>query len=404
MIPRERIIAALKHKEPDRIPVDIGGTESSGIMAVTYNRLKKHLGISGRTQVFDMMQMITKVEPTVLEIVGADVIPLLIEPKQWKPWVLSDGSEVEIPAKINLRKLDNGDIEQISENGTVICRCPKDGLYFDPVFHPLEKSITLEDIDAAKPYFQSTDWPGYLDEDFEDLRAKAQKLYTETDYAIVGNLYVHLFAAAQSLRGFEDFMMDLVANKPFAHYILEKQVEAYLPRIDKYIEAVGPYVQIIQVNDDLGAQNAPQLSPQLYREMIKPYHKTLWQNIKQKSKKALLLHSCGSIYDLIPDLIEIGIDALNPVQVSAAKMDTKKLKKEFGKDITFWGGGCDTQNVLPYGSPDDVKEEVRRRVNDLAPGGGFVFCQVHNIQADVPVENIRAMYEELGTLGHNTKL
>ena len=193
-------------------------------------------------------------------------------------------------------------------------------------------------------------------------------------------------------------MVDLVVNKPLARKILDKQVQAYVPRIDKYIEAVGKFVQIILVNDDLGTQNGLQMSPEIYREVIKPFHKILWNYIKQKSKKYLLLHSCGSIYEIIPDIIELGIDALNPVQISAKDMDTAKIKKEFGKYITLWGGGCDTQKVLPYGTPEEVKAEVRKQVEILSTGGGFVFCQVHNIQPDVPPENIIAMYEELGTL------
>jgi uroporphyrinogen decarboxylase len=158
---------------------------------------------------------------------------------------------------------------------------------------------------------------------------------------------------------------------------------------------VGKYIDVIQVNDDLGTQNSPQMSRELYREMLKPYHKKLWSYIKERSGKPILLHSCGSIYDLIPDLIEIGVDALNPVQVSARNMDTRKLKREFGRYITFWGGGCDTQKILPYGTPEDVRSEVRRRAEELGEDGGFVFCQVHNIQHDVPPENILAMYEEL---------
>jgi uroporphyrinogen decarboxylase len=324
-------------------------------------------------------------------------VPLLIEPKRWKTWNLRDGTEVEIPAKVNFRKLDNGEIVQLAEDGRVISKCPSAGYYFDTVYHPLENAKSSEDIDAAESHFASSDWPDYIDENFSDLRAKARNLYECTQYAIVGNLWVHVLAAAQLLRGFENFMMDIAFDKKLAHRILAKQVEAYLPRVDSYIEAVGEYLQVIQVNDDLGTQNGLQMSPSLYREMIRPYHKELWGYIKQKSKKPLLLHSCGSVYELIPDFIEMGIDALNPVQVSAVNMDSAKLKKEFGKELTFWGGGCDTQTVLAKGSVSQVRQEVRRRVNDLAVGGGFVFCQVHNIQPDVPVENILAMYEELGT-------
>jgi len=303
-----------------------------------------------------------------------------------------------IPEKVILEKLDTGQTLQLAEDGTVLSMSPADGIYFDTVFYPLENARTPGDIDAGKAFFESFDWPGFLDEDYDDLKQKAKHIYQTTDYAVVANLYVHLFAAGQALRGYENFMVDLVADKPMAHRLLSRLLEAYLPRVDKYIEAVGPYVDIIQVNDDLGAQNSPLISPEIYREMIKPYHKKLWGYIKQKSKKPILLHSCGSIYDLIGDLIEIGVDALNPIQVSAANMDTKKLKAEFGRDIIFWGGGCDTQTILARKTPAEVKEEVAERVDDLAKGGGFVFCQVHNIQADVPVENIIAMYEKLREL------
>ena len=380
------------------MPVDLGASESSGIVGIAYNRLKARLGIAGRTQIYDLSQMIAKVEPAVLEAVGSDAMSLLIEPKQWQPWPLQDGSPGEIPAKMAINRLENGDLVQAADDGTVLSRCPAGGLYFDTVWHPLAQAATVEDIDAGQPFFESFDWPSCLDETYEDLRSKARDLHENTDYFIVGNLWVHVFASGQILRGFDQFMMDLVADKPLAHRLLARQVEAYMLRVDKYVEAVGQYVDIIQVNDDLGMQSGPQLRPELYREMVKPYHKRLWQYIKERSGKPLLLHSCGSVYEFIPDLIEMGIDALNPVQVSAANMDSAKLKAEFGSDITFWGGGCNTQSVLARGTPAEVRAEVRRRADDLAPGGGFVFCQVHNIQADVPVENILAMYEELGTL------
>lgn len=399
MTHRERIAAALAHKESDRVPIDLGGTESSGIMGICYNRLKDRLGVGERTQIYDLSQMIAKVEPSVLEAVGSDAMPLLIEPKEWQSWTLQDGSPGEIPAKMRIEELENGDSVQIADDGTVVSRCPAGGVYFDTCQHPLQSVSTVEHIDAGQPFFESFDWPSYLDETYDDLQAKARDLHENTDYFIVANLWVHVYASGQILRGFDNFMMDLAADKHLAHRLLDRQVEAYLPRVDKYVDAVGEYVDIIQVNDDLGMQTGPQLRPQLYREMVKPYHLRLWQYIKERSGKPLLLHSCGSVYEFIPDLIEMGIDALNPVQVAAADMDSKKLKAEFGQDMTFWGGGCDTQSVLARGTTQEVRDEVRRRVDDLAPGGGFVFCQVHNIQADVPVENVLAMYEELGTLG-----
>jgi uroporphyrinogen decarboxylase len=391
---RNRILTALKHREPDRIPVDLGATESSGITGVAYNRLKKYLRLVGRTQIYDIYQMISKVEEPVLRKVCSDAIPLLIEPRDWNPWTLQDGSPAEIPAKANLRRLDNGEVVQFSEDGRVIARSTSGGHYLDNVSPPLADARSTADIEKYG-YFKDFDWPDYLDETYDDLKHKAENLYSETDRLIVGNLWVHVFAAGQSLRGYENFMIDLIADQKLAHCLMENLMRVYMERVSKYAEALREYVQVIEVNDDLGTQLGPQLDPALYRKMIKPYHKRLWRYIKEKTGCYLLLHSCGSVYDFIPDFIEMGIDALNPIQVSARNMDTARLKREFGSQISFWGGGCDTQRVLPFGTPEQVEEEVKRRVDDLAPGGGFVFTQVHNIQPDVPPENIMAMYEAL---------
>lgn len=395
MTSRERIQAALAHREPDRIPVDLGASESSGIHGIAYNHLKQHLGLAGgRTQLYDLSQMIAKVEPNVLDAVSADVFPLLIEPRQWKPWTLMDGSACEVPARANLRQTARGGIELCSGN-TCVAVCPPGSYYLDTCDHPLEKAATPADIEAGLEHLRSFDWPAYNDEDYDDLREKARRLRQESDRAIVGNLWVHVFAAGQSLRGFENFMMDLLADKRLAHALMGRLVDCYEERVRQYVAAVGEYCDIIQVNDDLGTQNGLQVSLATYREMIKPHHARLWQLVKELSGKPLLLHSCGSIHDVIPDLIEMGVDAINPVQVAAVNMDSARLKAEFGRDLTFWGGGCDTQAVLERGTPAEVKAEVRRRCDDLAPGGGFVFCQVHNIQPTVPPENVMAMYEAL---------
>lgn len=399
MTGRERIELALQHREADRIPVDLGASESSGIHGIAYNRLKAYLGITdGATQIYDLSQMIAKVEPEVLDRVGADAVPLLIEPRRWKPWVLQDGSPCEVPHGAHLRERRGG-LELTADDGTVVACCPEGSYYLDTCYHALEKARTTGDIEAGLAHLQSFDWPEYLDEDYEDLRRKAKELYETTGRALVGNLWVHVFAAGQILRGFENFMVDLMADKRLAHALMGRLVDCYEERVRKYVAAVGEYCSVIQVNDDLGTQNGLQLSAPLYREMVKPYHARLWGLIKELSGKPLLLHSCGSVYDLLPDLIEIGVDALNPVQVAAANMDSAKLKREFGRHLTFWGGGCDTQEVLARGTPAEIKAEVKRRCADFAPGGGFVFCQVHNIQPDVPPESIMAMYEALGELG-----
>ena len=209
-----------------------------------------------------------------------------------------------------------------------------------------------------------------------------------------------IFERALWIRGFEDFLTDLVASPSLATSLLDMLTEMHIKYWDKALDAMGGLVQVVVEADDLGTQNKPLISPKIYRKYLKPRHKKVFSFIKKKAPNVyIFFHSCGSIYDLIPDLIESGIDILNPVQVSAAKMDTKRLKKEFGNEITFWGGGCDTQRILPYSAPQEVRDEVKKRIDDLAPDGGFIFNTVHNIQADVPPENIMAMWETLQEYG-----
>ena len=397
---RERILTALQHKEPDRVPVDLGAMDSTGIIAIAYNRLKAHLGINeGRTRVFDPYQQVVIVEDVILEWIGADVKPVIIGPRRWKPWQLPDGSPCEVPALWNPETLPDGSQVVRDASGAITARMPASGLYFEPVGYPLREAETIADVERQRAVIETMDWPGFADEDFDDLARKARYLYEHTDYALMGNFCAHIFAGAQLLRGFDTFLIDLLRNPALAECIMNELAEAFIRRFDRYVEAVGPYVQIINVNDDLGTQTAPMISPQLYRQRVKPYQRKLYKHIKSKFDGYLFLHSDGSLYRLIPDLIEIGVDILNPVQFTAANMDTRRLKAEFGRDLTFWGGGCDTQWVLPHGTLQEVRGEVKRRIEELASGGGFVFNQVHNIQADVPPANIVAMYEAVAKYG-----
>ncbi len=394
MTSRERVVEALRHREPDRIPLDIGGTESSGITAMAYNRLREHLGLPpGRTQVFDTYQQVVKVEDDVREALGVDTVPLLIEPREWRPAALPDGSPCEVPVKW-CPQADDGDEVVRNERGDVVARRPRDGFYFESVYAPLAAVEHASQLDGFAEAIEAFDWPSYADETLGDMAARAKRLFEETDLAIVGNVQCHLLAAGQSLRGYANFLCDLVANKGLVHALLERLTDAYMRRCDAYLDAVGDCVQIILFNDDLGTQQGPMLSLECYREMILPYQRRLFGFIKRRRPELFILfHSCGSVRRFIPSLIEAGVDALNPVQVSAAEMDTAELKREFGRDMTFWGGGCDTQRTLPRGTPAEVADEVRRRVDDLRDGGGFVFTQVHNIQPDVPPENVVAMVE-----------
>jgi uroporphyrinogen decarboxylase len=397
---RERVLTALQHKEPDRIPVDLGGMDSTGIVGIAYNRLKKHLGIKGgKTQIFDPYQQVVKIEEEVLKKIGADVLPILFEPKKWKPAKLPDGSPCEIPEKWNPVKLEDGSQVVYDGEGIVRAKMPKDGYYFEPVNPPLQEANSVKEIENNLKYIETFDWPSYWDEDYSDLERKAKYLYENSKYALMGNLAPHIFAAGQILRGFEQFMIDLIANQKIARCIMENLTSTFIRRFDKYNQAIGRYIQIVNVNDDLGMQDGPQISPVLYRKMVKPYQKRLYQHIKRSSNLYLFLHTDGSVYEFVPDFIEMGVDILNPVQFTARDMELEKLKKEFGSDISFWGGGCDTQKNLPYASPEEVKKHVKECISILAPGGGFIFNQIHNILADVPPENIMAMYETIEKYG-----
>jgi len=393
MTPRERVLSALQHREPDRIPVDLGGTESSGMTAVPYNRLRTHLGLPpGATQVVDVYQQVARIEPDLVACLELDTAPIFLEPLEWRPFILTDGSSCQIPRKWDPHRQEDGSYTVSGADGLPIARMPAKGYYFEPVHAPLCNVSRAEELAAHARAIESFDWPSYADEDLASVEARARRLFTETDLALVANLQLHLLAAGQILRGYENFMVDLLVNKPLAHALLGMLTDAYIQRTEAYFARLAPYVQVVLVNDDLGTQNGPMLSLDCYKEMILPYQQRLFRFVKEKSGAHLLFHSCGAVSDFIPSLIAAGVDALNPIQVAAAGMDTRELKHTFGTELTFWGGGCDTQYVLPRGTPQQIEDEVTRRVDDLAPGGGFVFTQVHNIQPDVPPHNVMTMY------------
>lgn len=392
---RERVQAVLSGQMPDRVPIDCGGTDVTGVHGIAYNALKRRLGIdAGSTRIFHVYMQLAAVEQCVQDRFRADVMRLSFEPTQWKPWTLGDGSPCEAPEKWNpVRHPDGSESLPGADGQPVIVR-----LAASPWFSPARAICPFirEPGDIAK-YGQALrmlDRSPWLDETIEALAARAKRLHEETDRAIVGVFGGHIFAQAQLVRGMETFMCDLLENETLARALLETLADAHIEEFGRYIEALAPYLDVVAIADDLGAQQGPQLDPRMFRRVVKPYLAKLYGFMKSKMTRAkLFLHSCGSVHAFIPDFIEMGVDILNPVQVSAANMDTKELKRVFGKDIVFWGGGCDTQHVLPQGSPADVRREVKRRIGDLADGGGFVFTQVHNIQPGVPPENIEAMYD-----------
>lgn len=260
-------------------------------------------------------------------------------------------------------------------------------LYFEPVYYPLREA-KVEDIEKYK-------WPSAPSADqIAQWKETAKRIREETDYAVVGDVIgLGIFETAWSLQGLDRFMINIHRRLPLVEALLDKVLEVKLKQYEAYLSAIGPYIDVINLSDDMGTQHGPIVSPELYRKVVKPRQKVLCQSIKEKTNAKIFLHSCGAVSEFIGDFIDVGIDILNPIQVSAKGMgDTAWLKREFGKDIVFWGGGCDSQHILPFSTPEEVEREVRRRIEDLAPGGGFVFAPVHNIQPGVPPENIVALF------------
>jgi uroporphyrinogen decarboxylase len=393
---RERVLAALRHEQPDRVPIDFGGMASTGIHAVAYSRLKQHLGFGGTTRVFDITQHLAVVEEPVRQRFGVDVVALPrievlpgVRNVRWRPWTLPDGSLAEISADFRPVRADDGGWEIRGPDGVVLYLMPSAGLYFDVVEAPLAH--------ANPDGLRSIQLPRISDEELQLLREQARALYEETDYAIVGAFGGNLLEMGQSLRGWMQFMIDLASDPDWLEDFLERVTEMWMDNLARYLNAVGEYIQVIQFGDDLGGQDRPLISPAMYRRLVKPRHRRMYEYVHAHSDCAVFLHSCGSVYDMIPDLIETGVDVLNPVQTSAAKMDPARLKREFGERLVFWGGGCHTQYVLPGGTPAEVAADVRERLRVFAPGGGYVFAAIHNILPDVPPENVVAMFDAVRT-------
>ncbi len=391
---RERVLTALRHQEADRVPLDLGGTMDSTIMAVAYRKLRERIGLGpGVTQVSDIYQHTALVEEDVRQALGIDAMFVPDEPHEWREGALPDGSPAQFPATFLPQLQDDGSQVTFDAVGNVVLKMPKNGHYFDPVYCPLAGASDVHDIGKHIAAIESYDKPSHLDKSYEDLARKARALHENTDYLLVGFFGGHVFQASQSLRGWQTFLVDLLVNQKFAEALMDHLAEANMRRFERYAETVGPYVHVVQFEDDLGMQDRPILRPELYRKVVKPYHEKLFRFVKSRCDAYLLLHTDGAVAPFIPDFIEMGVDALNPVQVSAAGMDTRTLKREFGRDITFWGAGCDSQATLPFGTPGEVADEVKRRIDDLAPGGGYVFSPIHNVQTEVPPENVVAMFE-----------
>ena len=405
---RQRILSAINHQQPDCVPIDFGGHRSSGIAAIAYPKLKKALGItSGDIYVYDMIQQLAIVEPPVLDAVGADVVEMgrgfMLNKEDWKPWILPDGTPCKIPAYINV-DMQGDDSYLISDDGIKLAVQKKGCLYFEQIHWPLaDRPIETDDFSDLVDVFKHDMWTGVptpaghiplTPSGLKRLTADAKSLRESTDRAIVGLFGGNLFEIPQWLYGMERYLTYMALYPDACIHLSEKLYQLHLLNLEKWLGAVGPYIDIILFGDDLGGQNGPLISPAMYRRYYKPYHRKLWHRAKELAPHVKIhLHTCGGIESLLEDLIDAGLDMANPIQITCKGMDACSLKSKYGSRFTFWGGGCDTRDVLPRAIPKDVAKHVKEQISILNRGGGFVFQQVHNIMADVPIENVLAMFE-----------
>jgi len=398
---REHVLNALNHVPPAKVPVDFGGHRSSGIMALAYRRLREHLGLPRRpVRVYDVVQQLAIVDEDVLERFDVDTVELgrgfCREESWWKPWRLPDGSDCLIPAWFDVRPR-GGDGYLHGPGGRPIAVQKAGCLYFEQIHWPYVEGIP-DDLSGLEEVMPDILWavptpPGPAGADPADLAAGARALRQATDRAIVGLFGGNLLEWAQFLCRIDNLLLFLAAEPRKVHRLLDRLVEIHLGSLQRWLGAVGEHIDVILFGDDLGMQTGPQNSQAMNREFFKPRHRALWTRAKELADVKVMLHCCGGVRELMDDLIEAGLDAANPVQTSCAGMDPAGLKRDFGDRHCFWGGGCDTQTVLPKATPEEVRRHVLGRLEVFTPGGGFVFQQVHNILSDVPPANVVALFD-----------
>ncbi|HHY58260.1 MAG TPA: methyltransferase [Chloroflexi bacterium] len=407
---RERVMAAVNHREPDRTPIDLGGHRSSGIMAIAYAKLKQHLGITtGDIYVYDFVQQLAIIEPAVLDRFGVDTVELgrgfALRPEDWQAWVLPDGTPCKIPAFLDVTR-EGDDWRVYHPDGTLLAIQKQGCLYLEQTHWPYSDRTTDEtgDVDYTDlaDAFDHMMWskvgappaPIGLDpQGLAELAAGAKAFRATTDRAIIGLFGAPMLEGGQQLFGMDNFLAMLAGEKTLAHRFLDRLVAYYLDRLHKFLSAVGPYIDIILFSDDFGMQTGPQISPRMYREFFQPRQKILWEASKKLAPAKIMLHSCGGIHPLLPGMIEAGLEIVQPVQTTCRDMEPERLKREYGKDVCLWGGGSNTRNILGWATPEKVAADVRERVAIFAPGGGYVFQQIHNVMANVPPEHIVAMLD-----------
>jgi hypothetical protein len=395
---RKRILATINHKEPDRVPIDLGGTVASGINVASLHLLHQRLGLKEKiVKVCDVFQMLGEVEMDMIEKLHIDVLPVEtpalffgIKREKYKPWKLFDGTPVLVPGDLNVKADEEGNLllpDQGDIRKPIVAKMPKDGYYFDDL-RVLKSNGELKhpSLDKLREEFSLTD------EELEFMSNRATFYRKETDKALIAGVY--LKTGLGFIGSFPDFLMLISLDKGYIKEFLHKKHEIIMENLRYLWRALGENVDIIALEAlDFGGQNNELISPDDFEELYLPYYKKQYEWIHENTTWKAFQHCCGSITNLLPLLVDAGLDIINPVQTSAYGMNPKWLKEKFGDKIVFWGGGIDTQKTLPFGTPIQIKREVENKIKIFAPDGGFVFCPEHNIQYGVPVKNIIAAFE-----------
>jgi hypothetical protein len=412
---RERVTQALNHSEPDRVPLDLGASPVTGMHASSVYKLRQALGLDPAgtpVKVIEPYQVLGEIKPDLQTALGIDVIglpgPLTMfgfPNKDWKDWKLFDGTPVLVPGAFNTNPEPDGSIFMYPEGDKSVPpsgKMPAGGYYFDSIIR--QPPIDDNQLD---PEDNLQEFSAISDDDLQYFKEEATRLYTQTDKAIFANFGgtafgdIALVPAPQlkhprGIRDVSEWYMSTVSRRDYVWQVFERQCEIGIANLEKIHNQVGNIISAVFITGtDFGAQHGPFISPRSYRQLYMPFHKRINDWVHQHTTWKTFIHSCGSVYLLIPDFIKAGFDILNPVQTSAAEMDPQRLKDLYGSEITFWGGGIDTQQVLPFGTAAEVYNQTTERIRIFKPGGGFIFNTIHNVQAKIPTENLLALYQSI---------
>lgn len=414
MTSRERVLLACNHKEADRVPIDCGSMRSTGMSAITFNMLKKKLNLDEPCLMYDYQQQLAYPGDTLRELFHVDSMDIGEAfvgdiHKDWKPWKLSNGEDCLVPNYMDLRRQPNGDTLFYDQAGIQVGIMPQDAVYPAQTYFPYGEEDEIPEVLEPEVY-NHTFWgapclPFHLNitgnkDDYNFFVKTVKEFRKKTDKALMISVGNSFFEVGGFIRKPENWMCDLLVDPEGSDRLIGKLQEQYLETLDSILSELWDDVDIIQFGDDLGTQRGPWMNPEDIRRILIPHYKVLWDYVHSHTKAKVFMHSCGSISSILGDLIDAGLDIINPVQTTAANMDPVMLKETFGKHITFWGGGCECQGVMSYGTPEEVKDQVKRRLEIFGKDGGFVFNQVHNIVSNIPVENVLAMFEAAYEFGY----